>query len=71
VPHIHVSAVGLQISPGAEVVVVEVEVDVLGVEEVHDPNARDGSRELAPGVQRELALKRDAGFEALVVALRG
>src|SRR5438105_11363862 len=70
VPHLHVLAVRLQVRPRSEVLVVEVDVEMLRLEEVHDPNAGHGAGELAPGVERVLALERHARQEALIVALR-
>src|SRR5947209_16925206 len=69
VPDLHMPPMRLQVGAGPEVVVIELQVDVLGLEEVHDPDAGDRAGELSPRVKGVLALEGHAGPEALVVAL--
>src|SRR2546425_4544640 len=69
-PDLEVASVRIEHGSVAEEAVVEIEVDVLRLQHVHHPHAGDGSRELAPRLQRVVALDRDAGLELAGVRLR-
>src|SRR5215472_17306380 len=68
-PALHVLGVGAQVCAGLEEPVVEVEVEVVGLDVVHDEHRRHRPRELAERVEDVLRLRGDAGFERLVVDL--
>src|SRR5215470_19823148 len=58
-----------QVGAWLEEPVIEVEVQVVGLDVVHDENGRHRPRELAERVEDVLRLRGDAGFERLVVDL--
>src|SRR6185312_15245063 len=58
VPDLEVAPVRLEDGTGLEEAVVEVEVEVLRLQEVHDPDGRHRARELPPGPERVVALQR-------------
>src|SRR5215472_15351597 len=69
VPPLHVLGVGAQVGAGLEEPVAEVEVQVVGLDVVHDEHGRHRPRELAERVEDVLRLRGDAGLERLVVDL--
>src|SRR6266567_2386597 len=68
-PARHVLGVRIQVGARLEEAVVEVEIQVMGLDVVHDEHRRHRAREFAEGVEDVLGLKRDARFEPLVVNL--
>lgn len=66
-PALHVLGVGAQVCTGLAEPVVEVEVQVMGLNIVHDEHGRNGPGELSERVEDSLRLRGDAGFECLIV----
>src|ERR687893_185286 len=69
VPALHVLRMGGQVGARLEVMVVEVEVEVVSLDVVHDEDGRHRPRELAEVVEYVLGLQRDARLELVVVDL--
>src|ERR687895_1080516 len=65
----HVVGVGLQVGPRAEVMVVELQLQVVGLQVGQDEDARDGAWELPEAVEDILCHDRYALFELLAVDL--
>src|SRR5262249_16967376 len=69
VPAAHVVGVGGKVRAGLEEAVLELEVQVVGLDVVHDEQRRHRARELAEGVEHVLGLERNAVLELLVMDL--
>jgi hypothetical protein len=70
VPALHVLCVCVQVGTGLEETVIEVEVQMMGLDVAQDGHGRHGARELAERVEGVLRLQRHASFELVVVDLR-
>ena len=70
VPALHMLGVGAQVGAGLEETVIEVEIQMMGLDVVQDEHGRHGARELAERVEDVLRLQRHATFELVVVDLR-
>ena len=64
---LHVFCVRAEVGAGLEETVIEVEVQVMGLDVVQDEHGRHRARELAERVEDELRLQRHASFELVVV----
>ena len=63
-PALHLLRVGTQVGAGIEETVIEVEVEMIGLDVVQDEHGRDGAWELAEGVEDVLRLDGEGPYRS-------